>query len=63
MAHDRASPSTLAPFFYAQLLGAAVMGWLMFGEVPNRWTIAGGAVIVASGLYLLYRERVRKQLA
>jgi drug/metabolite transporter (DMT)-like permease len=63
MAHDRASPSTLAPFFYAQLLGAAVMGWLMFGEVPNRWTVAGGAVIVASGLYLLFRERMQKRQA
>ena len=34
------------------------LGYLVFGDVPNRWTLAGVAVVVASGLYLLYRERV-----
>jgi hypothetical protein len=29
----------------------------VFANVPNRWTLAGAAIVVASGLYLLYRER------
>ncbi len=59
MAHQRAPASTLAPFFYAQLLGATLLGWLVFGELPDRWTLAGGAIVACSGLYLLRRERIR----
>jgi len=33
------------------------MGYLVFSQVPSQWTLAGGAVIISSGLYLLYRER------
>ena len=58
LAHARAPASTLAPFFYAQLLGAVVLGWLVFGQWPDVGTLAGGAIVVASGLYLLRRERV-----
>ncbi len=59
LAHARAPAATLAPFFYAQLLGATLLGWLVFGEVPSRWTALGGSIIAVSGLYLLYREQVR----
>jgi drug/metabolite transporter (DMT)-like permease len=34
------------------------LGYLIFGDVPNRWTLAGAAIVILSGLYLLYRERV-----
>jgi drug/metabolite transporter (DMT)-like permease len=34
------------------------LGYLVFGDVPNSWTLGGVAVVIASGLYLLYRERV-----
>jgi drug/metabolite transporter (DMT)-like permease len=38
-----------------------VLGYLVFGDLPNRWTITGAAIVVASGLYILNRERqVRK---
>ncbi len=60
LAHKHAPASLLAPFFYAQLVVAALLGLLVFGEVPDRWTVAGGAIVMASGLYLLYRERVRR---
>lgn len=59
LAHQRAPASTLAPFFYAQLLFAAVVGAVVFGNVPDRWTVGGGSIVIGSGLYLLYRERVR----
>ena len=59
LAHRRAPASVLAPFFYAQLLWATVLGFLVFGETPDRWTLVGGAIVMASGLYLVSRERTR----
>jgi drug/metabolite transporter (DMT)-like permease len=35
-----------------------VLGFLVFGDLPNRWTLTGAAIVVASGLYLLHRERL-----
>jgi len=58
LAHRHASASVLAPFGYAQIVGTIAIGWAMFGDVPDRWTLAGAAVVVASGLYLFHRERV-----
>jgi drug/metabolite transporter (DMT)-like permease len=59
VAHRLAPASVLAPFMYSQLVWATGFGYFVFGDVPNRWTLAGAAVVVASGLYLLHRERVR----
>jgi drug/metabolite transporter (DMT)-like permease len=56
-AHRHAPASVLSPFMYTQLVWATTLGYLVFANVPNRWTIAGAAIVVASGLYLLYRER------
>lgn len=56
--------SKLAPFQYTQLLWMVTLGYVVFGDVPDGWTIVGAAVIVASGLYLLHRERtIRRQLS
>jgi drug/metabolite transporter (DMT)-like permease len=60
LAHRRSGASVLAPFYYAQLLGAVALGFIVFGELPDRWTVAGSAIVTGSGLYLLYRERVRR---
>jgi drug/metabolite transporter (DMT)-like permease len=57
-AHRLAPASVLAPFMYTQLVWATCLGFLVFGDVPNGWTLAGAAVLIASGLYLLHRERV-----
>jgi drug/metabolite transporter (DMT)-like permease len=51
-----APASTVAPFNYTLIVWAAVFGWLFFGEWPDVWMIAGAIVIVAAGLYLLWRE-------
>ena len=59
LAHRRAPASVVAPFFYAQLLWATLLGWLVFGEVPDRWTLIGGAIVMGSGFYLLSRERAK----
>ena len=56
--HRLAPASVLAPFIYTEIVWMIALGFLVFGDVPNRWTLAGVAVVICSGLYLLYRERV-----
>ena len=60
VAFGRARASVLAPFAYVQLVWEASTGYLLFGTVPDRWIVAGAAIIVASGLYTLHREGVRR---
>jgi drug/metabolite transporter (DMT)-like permease len=55
LAYERAQASVLAPFSYTQLVGATLIGWAVFGDVPDLWTVLGGAIVGASGLYLLWR--------
>ncbi len=55
--HRLAPASTLAPFIYTQMVWTTTLGFLVFGDVPHRWTIVGGLIVVSSGLYLLNRER------
>lgn len=57
LAHHRAPASVLSPFIYTQLVWASALGYLIFAQVPSGWTLAGAAIVVASGLYLLNRER------
>ena len=53
----RAAPvSVIVPFDYAQLLWAVLLGWLLWSTQPPATTWAGAAVIIASGLYTIYRE-------
>jgi drug/metabolite transporter (DMT)-like permease len=60
LAFRYADASVLAPFSYTQLLWVSVLGFFIFGEVPDAYTITGAAFIVASGLYTAHRERVRR---
>ena len=60
LAFRYADASVLAPFSYTQLLWVSVLGFLIFGEVPDVYTVTGAAFIVASGLYTAHRERVRR---
>jgi drug/metabolite transporter (DMT)-like permease len=55
-----ADASVLAPFSYTQLLWVSILGFLIFGELPDIWTVTGAVFIVASGLYTAHRERVRR---
>ncbi len=55
-AHRLASASVLAPFIYSQLIWATAAGFLAFGQLPSEWTLAGAAIVIGSGLYILYRE-------
>ena len=56
-AHEAAPAPVLAPFVYSQLIWMTALGYFVFGDIPDRATMIGAAVIVGSGLYLLYRER------
>lgn len=55
--HRLAPASVLFPFIYTQMLWAVTLGYLVFDQVPNGWTLAGAGIIVLSGLYILSRER------
>ncbi|MFD1157751.1 DMT family transporter [Roseovarius aestuarii] len=48
--------SFIAPFRYTGLIWALVLGWLAFGEWPDPVTLAGAAIVVGSGMFMLYRE-------
>ena len=53
-----APASTLAPLHYLEIVTAVVIGYLVFGDFPNALTWAGISIIVASGLYIIHRERI-----
>jgi len=53
-----APSATLAPLHYSEIVVAVILGYLIFDDLPNRMTWAGIAVIVASGLYIIHRERL-----
>jgi drug/metabolite transporter (DMT)-like permease len=53
-----APAATLAPLHYLEIVSAVILGYLIFDDFPNPMTFAGIAIIVASGLYIIHRERV-----
>ncbi len=54
----------VAPFRYSSLIWAIGLGWLAFGALPDGWTLFGAALVVATGIFTLWRERaLRKQAA
>jgi drug/metabolite transporter (DMT)-like permease len=55
--HRLAPASVLAPFIYTQLIWVVILGYAVFDHVPTLWTMAGAALVVGSGLYMLWRER------
>jgi drug/metabolite transporter (DMT)-like permease len=51
----------LAAYEYTALLWGALVGWLLFAELPTRDALAGAAIVIAAGLYNLHREQVRRR--
>lgn len=58
--HRRAPASVLSPFIYSQMIWMVALGYFVFGDVPNHWTLAGAVIVIGSGLYLIHRERRRR---
>ena len=54
--YRRAPPALLAPFEYTALVGAAIAGYLIWDEIPDRGVVLGGTIIIGSGLFIIYRE-------
>ncbi|MBC7140801.1 MAG: DMT family transporter [Rhodobacteraceae bacterium] len=52
-----APSSTLAPLHYLEIVTATLLGYIFFSDLPNALTFTGIAIIVASGLYVIHRER------
>ena len=51
-----APASSLAPFMYTGLIWVTIIGYLLFGDFPDQFTILGGLIVIASGLYVWHRE-------
>ena len=58
-AYERSEASVVAPFGYFEIIGATIAGYVFFADFPDGWTLVGAAIITASGLYILHRERIR----
>jgi drug/metabolite transporter (DMT)-like permease len=54
--------SSVAPMRYSQMLYAMLLGYLVFGDVPDAAMVIGATIIVLSGIYTFHRERVRNRL-
>jgi drug/metabolite transporter (DMT)-like permease len=55
-AYKQATATALAPYPYLQMVWMAIAGYVVFGDLPDGWTVFGAAIIVASGLYIVHRE-------
>lgn len=62
-AFERAEASTLAPFTYAEIIAATILGYIVFGDAPDIWTYAGLAIIIASAVILASAKRTRNARA
>ncbi|MEQ8666700.1 MAG: DMT family transporter [Rhodospirillales bacterium] len=60
LALNYAAAATLQPFNYMLLVWAVIVGYVVFGDLPDLWTVVGALVIVGSGLYTIYREHARR---
>jgi drug/metabolite transporter (DMT)-like permease len=59
LAYRHGNASLIAPFSYVQLIWAGTLGYLVFGSLPDSWTITGACLVAMSGFYTAYRERIR----
>ena len=55
-AYEIAPASILSPFVYTQLIWMIIAGYIIFGDFPDVWTLTGGMIVIASGLYIFHRE-------
>lgn len=56
-AHRLAPASMLAPFIYTQIIWMILIGLVVFGDMPDMWTLVGASIVIASGLFVFAREK------
>jgi drug/metabolite transporter (DMT)-like permease len=59
-AFQRAPAAVVAPFSYTSIIWATGYGFVLFGDLPDPWTLVGAGIIAGGGLYILHRERVKR---
>lgn len=52
-----APAAAVVPLSYSALIWATVYGYILFDSLPDRWTLTGAAIIIASGIYIFMREQ------
>jgi drug/metabolite transporter (DMT)-like permease len=57
-AYRLAPAPILSPFIYSQIVWMMLLGYFFYDDLPDFWTLSGAGVVIASGLYLLQRERI-----
>jgi drug/metabolite transporter (DMT)-like permease len=60
LAFQRGPAAVIAPLGYVELVGSTILGYLIFSNFPDPWTWIGAGVIIASGIYIAFRERKRR---
>lgn len=56
-AYEQAEASLLAPLAFSEIIVAVIVGWWFFGDLPDRWTVLGVAILIGSAIYISVRER------
>ena len=59
-AYTIASPSLIAPFEYTALIWSAVLGYLLWNDIPDAYAISGAVLILGSGIYIIHREAINQ---
>lgn len=61
-AFTAAPAAVVSPFNYTNLIWATVLGFIVFNELPDGWTLVGALIIIVSGLYAFFREQQQRSL-
>ena len=60
-AYTIASPSLIAPFEYTALIWSALLGYLLWNDIPDAYAISGTVLILGSGIYIIHRETLKRE--
>ena len=56
-----AEAAVASPFRYSAIVWAALLGYVIWDDVPDMWSVVGTGIIIASGIYILHREFIRRR--
>lgn len=63
VAYSKAPASTLAPYTYMIVIWVGFLGYAVFDDVPDQWTVIGSLIVIAAGLYVFHRESQMRKVA